>query len=129
MTRRRKTRTILVVEDDADVRRFACRVLELEGYGVLEAVNGDEGLRLAAENMPSLVLLDLRLPGRDGWSVLEEIRSKPELSSIRVVVFSASAGEPHRQRALSMGAADYLIKPLSAASLRQAVARVLRRGR
>ncbi|RLC95556.1 MAG: response regulator [Chloroflexi bacterium] len=129
MGKRRLARRVLVVEDEADVRRFACRVLELEGYSVLEAVDGDEALRLAVEEQPSLVLLDLRLPKRDGWSVLEEMRRNPVLTSIPVIVFSASAGAPHRQRALGMGAVDYLVKPLSADDLRKAVGRVMHRRR
>lgn len=111
------------------MRKFAARVLELEGYRVLQAEHGDEGLRLARESQVDLVLLDLRMPGRDGWSVLEEMKSDPELSAIPVVVFTASAAESQRQRALRMGAADYLVKPLSAASLIESVARILRRDR
>ena len=128
MVRKRRTKTVVVVEDEADVRKFACRVLDLEGYTVLEAADGDVAMALVTEHQPALVLLDLRLPGRDGWSVLQEIKSKPELSPIAVIVFSASAGAPHRRKALNMGAVEYLVKPLSAAVLREAVARVLRPG-
>ena len=80
---------------------------------------------MVREGRISLLLLDLRLPGRDGWSVLEQIQSEPALSAIPVIVFTASAGVSQRERALSMGAADYLIKPLSAARLKEAVARIL----
>ena len=69
-----------------------------------------------------MVLLDLRLPGRDGWVVMDEMKNDPKLSTIPVVVFSASAAEWQRKKALSMGAIGYLIKPLDAASLKQAVA-------
>jgi adenylate cyclase len=72
-----------------------------------------------------MVLLDLRLPGRDGWAVLSQMKSDPELSSIPVVVFTASAGVPQQSRALAGGAADYLVKPLSATSLRKSIARIL----
>ena len=125
MAKRREAKTVLVIEDEADVRRFASRVLELEGYRVLQAEDGEEGLRLVRESQPALVLLDLRLPGIDGWAVLEEIKSQPELSAIAVVVFSASAGAPQQEKALGMGAVDYLVKPLSAASLKEAVAGIL----
>lgn len=126
MMRKGKKKTVLVIEDEADVRNFASRVLELEGYRVLRAEDGDEGLRLVRENQVALVLLDLLLPGRSGWEVLDQLKKEPELSSIRVVVFTASAGVSQRGRALSMGAADYMVKPLSAASLRTTIARVLR---
>ena len=129
MMRKGKTKTVLVIEDEADVLNFASRVLELEGYRVLQAEDGDEGLRLVSKNQVALVLLDLLLPGRSGWEVLDQLKKEPELSSIPVVVFTASAGVPQQRRALSMGAADYMVKPLSAASLRGAVNRILRRKR
>ncbi|MFC1966949.1 two-component system response regulator, partial [Chloroflexota bacterium] len=77
------------------------------------------------ENKVNLVLLDLRLHGTDGWAVLEQMKIEPALSAIPVIVFTASAGLPQKERALRMGATDYLIKPLSAASLKGAVARIL----
>jgi CheY-like chemotaxis protein len=119
----RKVKTVLVIEDEADIRRFARRLLELEDYHVLEAANGDEGLRLIKDTKDlSMVLLDLRLPGRDGWAVMDEMKKDPKLSKIPVVVFSASAAEWQRKKALSKGAIGYLVKPLDAASLKQAVA-------
>jgi DNA-binding response OmpR family regulator len=125
MAKSHETKTILIIEDEADVRHFVSRLLALEGFAVLEADNGDRGLELARQNKCALVLLDLRLPGRDGWSVLGEIKGDPELSAIPVIVFTASAGLPQRERALSMSALDYLVKPLSAADLRAGVARAL----
>ncbi len=127
--RKGETKTVLIIEDESEVRNFASRVLELEGYRVLQIEDGDEGLRLVRRGGISLVLLDLRLPGGDGWAVLEQLKKEPELSSIPVIMFTASAAEPQRARALAMGAADYLAKPLSAASLRKSVARILRRKR
>jgi CheY-like chemotaxis protein len=121
--------TIIIIEDEEDIRAFASRVLELEGYRVLQAGDGDEGLRLARGNKVALVLLDLRLPGRDGRVVLSQMKSDPELSSIPVVVFTASAAAQQRNQALAEGAADYLVKPLSANSLKESIARVLRHKR
>ena len=115
---------VLLIEDDADVRKFASLVLELEEYSVLQAENGEQGLELARHNECGLVLLDLRLSGLDGWSVLKELKKDPNLSNIPVFVFSASADIVLREKAMSLGAADYLLKPLSAADLRDAVARV-----
>ena len=124
--KKRETKTVLIIEDEADIRNFASRVLELEGYRVLQAADGDEGLRLARKNPVALVLLDLKLPGCDGWVVLTELKSAPALSTIPVILFTASAAVTQRDRALSIGAADYLVKPLSAASLRESVSRILR---
>ena len=73
------------------------------------------------------MLLDLRLPGGDGWEVLEQLKGDPALSSIPIIVFTAAAGAAQKEKALSMGAAVYLVKPMSAASLKRTVARVLRR--
>ncbi len=124
-----ETKTVLIIEDEADIRNFAARVLEMEGYRVLQVGDGEEGMRLVRESRVSLVLLDLRLPGRSGWTVLEQIKSEPELSGIPVIVFTASVAITQRERALKMGAVDYLIKPLSASSLKEAVTRVLHRNK
>ena len=121
---------ILVIEDEVDVCNFASRVLELEGYRVIQAVDAEEGLRIVRQETVALVLLDLRLPGRDGWSVLEELKNDPVLSSIPVLVFSAFAGVPQQEKALGMGAAGYLVKPVSTAHLKKAITRTLgQRGR
>ena len=126
MVKKGSRATILIIEDEDDIRAFASRVLELEGYHVLQAVDGDEGLRLARQGGIGLVLLDLRLPRRDGWAVLSQMKGDPELSSIPVVMFTATAEAPQRDRALSIGAADYLVKPLSATSLRESISHILR---
>ena len=129
MARKHRTETILIIEDEADIRTFASRVLELEGYRILQAENGDTGLRLVRETQVALVLLDLQLPERNGWAVLAELKSDAALSAIPVIMFTASVASPQHDRALNTGAADYLTKPLSAASLKTAVANVLRHKR
>lgn len=122
-----KQASVLIAEDEADIRKFAARVLDLEGYHVIEASDGNEAFRVVRSNRQiGLLLLDLRLPGRDGWGLLGEMRKDPELSRIPVVVFSASAADDYQDRALSMGAAAYLVKPLDAIGLRRTVARTIR---
>ena len=123
--RKRKLKTILIIEDEAEIRNFIARVLELEGYNVFEAGDGTRGMEIIKDKPVSLVLLDLRLPGVDGWSILREIKRSPELSTIPVVVLTAIAETMQRKRTLRMGATSYLIKPLSAHSLSRAVASVL----
>lgn len=125
MTRKTKIHTVLIIEDDLDIQNFISRVLELEGYRVLRASDGQTGLELIRENSVSLVLLDLRLPGPDGWSILQEIRSNPQLAKVPVVVLTAIAESGQRRRTLRMGATMYLIKPLSAHKLSQTVAGLL----
>lgn len=123
MAKGRQVKSVLVIEDEADIRRFIHRLLDLEGYQVFEAGDGKQGLRMIKSTRGlSLVLLDLRLPGYDGWVILEKMKHDPKLSTIPVVVFSASAAEWQRKKALSMGAVGYLVKPLDAASLKQAIA-------
>ena len=129
MVNRNKGKTILVIEDEPELRHFTSRVLELVGYHVLQAVNSAEGTTLVREGQVSLVLLDLKLPDRDGSVVLRQMKSEPGLSAIPVIVFTASAGVARRKRALSMGASDYLVKPVSAAELRKTVAHVLQQER
>jgi len=116
---------VLIIEDDTDIRTFACRVIELEGYTCLQADNGDEAFRLIRENDVNLVLLDLKLAEENGWLILAQLKSNAETASIPVIIFTASFGEQQRASALQMGAADYLIKPLSANVLRDSIARVL----
>jgi len=125
MIKKRAAKTILLIEDEDDIQNFVSRVLVLEGYQVLQARDGDTGIKIATENPVSLVLLDLRMPVRDGWSVLAVVKSSPALSSIPVVVLSASAGKRSQDKAFSMGAVGYLVKPLSAATLRKTVTRIL----
>ena len=129
MIKEREAKTVLIIEDEVEVRAFVCRALELEGYRVLEADDGDQGIGLARDNPVALVLLDLRLPGHDGWWVLEQMRGEPGLLTIPVIFFTASAGVDQQARALAMGAAGYLVKPLSVATLRRAVARVVQQER
>ena len=128
MARKREAKTVLIIEDEVDIQTFASRVLELEGYHVLKADDGERGMEIIREKPVSLVLLDLRLPGRDGWSILREIKRSPELSKIPVVVHTAIAETPQRRRTLRMGATTYLIKPLSAHSLSRTIVDILHQG-
>ena len=103
MAKKRGAKTILIIEDETDIQNFAARVLELEGYQVLKANDGERGMEIIREYPVALVLLDLRLPGRDGWSILREIKRNPELSMIPVVVLTAIAETLQRKRTLRMG--------------------------
>ncbi len=121
-----KTPTVLIIEDEGDIRHFIARVLELEGYQVLTAGDGPAGLALLHGNAIDLVLLDLRLPGMDGWTILREIKGDQALAAIPVVVLTAIAEAIQRKKTLRMGALKYLVKPLSAGMLSQTIAEVLR---
>ena len=118
--------TVLVIEDDRDIRDFVSRVLELDGYRVLQAEDAATGLRLARDSQVSLIVLDLRLPRRDGWHFLERRGKEPKLLAVPTVVFTASAGVSQREKALRMGATEYLVKPLSTERLRACIDRIVR---
>ena len=125
MAKKRQTKTVLIIEDEIDIQNFISRVLELEGYQVLKASEGERGMEIMRENPVALVLLDLRLPGRDCWSVLHELRQDMEFSKIPVIVLTAVADTLQRKRTLRMGATKYLIKPMSAHSLTRTIANIL----
>ena len=125
MSKKPAEKIVLIIEDDADIRMFASRVIQLEGYACLETQTADETFRLLGVNEISLILLDLRLVDNNGWIILAQLKSNPETKEIPVIVFTASFGERQRAQALKMGAVEYLIKPLSVKMLRDAVNRVL----
>jgi CheY-like chemotaxis protein len=83
--------TVLVVDDEPDVRLVARLVLTSAGYGVVEAANGEDALAALERDPPDLVLLDVRMPGLDGWEVLRRARAEPATSTVPVVVFTADA--------------------------------------
>lgn len=117
--------TVLVIEDDTPIRRGLVDALQFAGYAVLEAADGRRGAVLAIEATIDLVLLDVMLPGRDGFSILDELRrSRPTLP---VIMVTARGGEDDRVRGLVNGADDYIIKPFSARELLARVEAVLRR--
>jgi CheY-like chemotaxis protein len=83
-----RTRKVLLVEDNVSVRELLRVLLETEGYEIVEATDGSDGLAQAEESLPDLMILDLMMPGLDGESVLERLRSHPELSKVPVLVVS-----------------------------------------
>jgi CheY-like chemotaxis protein len=102
---------VLVVDDEPDVL-LLCRLnLEQRGHKVLEAPNGDEALDLAREGGPDLVVLDLMLPGIDGYQVLQALRADDRTSGIPVLVLTAKSLQADRERSRQLGAAAFLTKP------------------
>jgi len=102
--------SILVVEDDQFLRDLIVKKLEEEGMEITQAVDGEEGLRLIRENKPTLVLLDLILPGIDGFEVLKQVKSDPATKDIPIVILSNLGQKDDIDRGMDMGAKDYLIK-------------------
>ena len=103
------TSTILAIDDDPSARDLLQRLLSQEGYHALVAESGAEGLRLARAHAPAAILLDVRMPEMDGWEVLTQLKSDPELADIPVVMISI---EDDRASRCAPGAVDYLLKPI-----------------
>lgn len=103
-------RTILVVEDDKFLRELMSQKLIKEGFKISQAIDGEEGLKKIKEEKPSLVLLDLILPGIDGFGVLAQMKEDPQASKIPVIILSNLGQREDVERGLKLGATDYLIK-------------------
>ena len=101
---------LLIVEDQADLRKLVRMMLEFEGYDLHEAVNGDEGLRKAVEILPDLILLDVMMPGElDGLAVCARVRAEPVLRQTRVVLMSARSQPADVEVGVRAGADAYLV--------------------
>jgi DNA-binding response OmpR family regulator len=119
-----KRARVLVVDDDADIRGLLHQLLERAGYDVVEAPDGREGLRTLYAASPDLVLLDVSMPGLDGWQTLERIR---DLSDVPVLMLTARTAELEKVRGLKAGADDYVAKPFGRQELLARVEALLRR--
>lgn len=103
-------KTILIIEDDKFLRELIAQKLIKEGYEVSEAVDGEEGIKKVKDEKPTLILLDLILPGIDGFEVLNGIKEDPALSLIPVIILSNLGQKEDVEKGLKLGAVDYLIK-------------------
>jgi DNA-binding response OmpR family regulator len=119
--------TILVVEDDADITDVITLLLEGDGHEVLHAASGAEALAKLRDRRPDVVLLDVMLPGMDGWSVLERIKSDldEQVSSIPVLMVTARTGIEDRLRGTIGGALFFISKPFDPTALKSVVRDVL----
>jgi DNA-binding response OmpR family regulator len=118
---------VLVVDDEAPIR-LLCRVnLEAEGMEVLEAADGPSGLEAARRERPDVVLLDVMMPGLDGWRVAEELLEDPETRIIPIVFLTARAELRDRARGLDLGGLDYVTKPFNPVELAPLIREVIDR--
>lgn len=122
-----KKTPILIIEDDPDILGLMKHNLERDGYTVSGAPTGEEGLRLARRSAPTLVVLDLMLPGMDGLEVLRQLRTDPKTCQVPAVIVSAKGEEADIVSGLELGADDYLTKPFSPRVFVARVRAVLRR--
>lgn len=105
-----KQQKILIIEDDGFLIQMYASKLEMEGFKVLAAVDGEKGLRIVKKEQPDLILLDLLLPKKDGFEVLAELKKDSKLKDIPVVVLTNLGQREDIERCFNLGAVDYLIK-------------------
>lgn len=116
--------TVLIVEDNEKNLRLARDVLEFGGFTALEATTAEDGLVVAAEQRPDVILMDIQLPGMDGVAALAELRANPVTASIPVVALTAFAMSGDRDRLVNAGFDDYVAKPIDIDRLLDTVTRL-----
>jgi CheY-like chemotaxis protein len=119
--------SILLAEDERDIREFLVISLQLNGYEVVEARNGEEAVAMAHRHRPDLILLDVRMPKVTGYQACEMLKSAPDTADIPVVFLSAFAQESEVEQGLALGAEAYLTKPIAPDELNQRLKAVLER--
>ena len=117
--------TILLVEDNEMNRDMLSRRLERRGYAVIVAVDGEDGVARAAAARPDLVVMDMSLPGIDGWEATRQLKAAPETSAIPVLALTAHAMAGERERALEAGCDDFDTKPVDLPRLLEKIAALL----
>jgi two-component system phosphate regulon response regulator PhoB len=127
VTNASSTAQVLVVEDERDIAALVAYHLTKEGYSVRTAASGSDALQAVAAQRPDLVVLDLMLPEWSGYDILKEMRRRPELADVPVVVLTARREEADRIKGLELGADDYVTKPFSPQELVLRIGAVLRR--
>jgi DNA-binding response OmpR family regulator len=121
------TSKILVIEDDPSALRFTAYALVQVGYQVLTAANGVDGLKMAQEEKPDLVVLDVLLPGMDGFELCHRLRNADATAQLPILMLSVKGRESDRNTGLEAGADHYLVKPVGPAELVASVGRLLER--
>ena len=125
MKKQKKPLTVLLVEDTEDNRFMMRRLLEMTGYRVVEAMNGDEAVKLARAEKPELILMDLSLPVIDGLAATRLIRKLPQCASIPIIAVSAHDTCDFQTEALQAGCNRYITKPIDFNELEELIAQLL----
>ena len=120
---------ILIIDDDHDLQRTIGRAAETAGYEVLHALDGADGLALAAAEQVDLILLDVNMPSMDGRDVLTRLKKNPETSAIPVLVHSGRSSQVDRHVVLELGAEDFVDKPTNPRLLMTKIERLIARSR
>ena len=104
-------KSVLIIDDDQWIAMSTAMVLEAEGFTVHSALSGPEGIDRARDLHPGVILLDIMMPGMDGWETLERLKADPQLSQVPVIIFTAREHREGRSKAEDLGAAEYFRKP------------------
>jgi CheY-like chemotaxis protein len=126
MKKQAKPQTVLLVEDTEDNRFMMRRLLEMTGYRVVEAMNGEEAVKLAKLELPNLILMDLSLPVIDGLAATRLIRKLPEFESTPIIAVSAHDTSDFQSEAIEAGCNTYVTKPIDFNELEQLIAKLLK---
>lgn len=102
---------ILLIDDNDDIRNDITEILELEGFDVLGAPNGEVGIQLARECSPDLIICDVKMPGKDGLEVLQVLQADPSTKGIPFIFLTGNVGNEEMLRGKALGAKDYVMKP------------------
>lgn len=108
---------VLIIEDDPSFLRAISHIVEKEGYNVTSASNGMTGLRMAKEDKPDLLILDVMLPGIDGFEICSQLRNEPQTAKLPIIMLSAKGQDADKTTGLKVGADEYLTKPVDRAVL------------
>ena len=122
-------KTILIVEDNEKNMKLVRDILRHNGHATIEAPTGGEGVRLASEKKPDLILMDIQLPDIDGIAALRQIRAQPNLDATPVIAVSASVMPDEQQKVVSSGFDAFITKPIDLKRFRETVQRFLTQGR
>ncbi len=120
-------KTVLVIDDEPDLITLVDYNLTRENYLVISARDGENGLSMARQHMPDLIILDIMLPGIDGWEFCKRLRNDPKTARIPILMLTAKAEEADKILGLELGADDYLTKPFSVRELAARAKAIIRR--
>lgn len=118
---------ILIVDDEKDIIDLLNFNLRAEGYETIKAQDGDLAIEKAKNELPDLIILDIMLPGKDGWEVLRELRNNPKTSGIPIIFLTAKDSEIDEVVGLELGAEDYIVKPISIRKFLARIKKVLKK--
>jgi len=123
------TKRVLYIEDRPDNRGLVRRVLMAEGIEVLEAATADDGISLAIQHLPDLILMDINMPGKDGLTATQELRANPALAHIPIIALTANVMKGDRERTLEAGCDGYIPKPIDVDKFPAEVMNFIAKGR